>query len=114
MMTGEDSEAEFWSQDPVAKDEGKGGVQTIAQQEMDKDNVDSYGDALNKASNEDIYAFSVVASSDEGVSTFLQATHEEPTIADAEGDPQMMATFIDNLKKKSSTMSSKEFDEVRK
>lgn len=68
--------------------------------ETDPDSVDSYGDALNKASNEDIYAFSEVASSDMSVQSFLKA--QEPVIdMDAEGDSNMMANFMGDLTSKS-------------
>lgn len=67
-----DPDAEFWSQ---VKSEDS--TQQVKEEEG---SVDSYGDALNKASNEDIYAFSEVASSDMGVTSYLKNVDTEPTI----------------------------------
>lgn len=102
-----DADAEFWSQ---AKAEEAKPTKSA------DETVDTYGDALNKASNEDIYAFSEVASSEEGVTTYLKNAAVEPTIdlAAAEGDPAMMAQFMGDLASKSGGIQPKDLELLRK
>ena len=98
-----DQDAEFWSQ--VDPDQAQ---KPIASGSQTDESVDDF---FNKASNEDIYAFSQVASSDEGVSAYLK--NFEPTIEDAEGDPQMMANFMGDLSKKSTTIQQADINKLR-
>lgn len=96
-------DAEFWSQ--VDPDQEK---KTIAAGSQTEESVDDF---FNKASNEDIYAFSQVASSDEGVSAYLKNT--EPSVEDAEGDSNMMANFMGDLSKKSTSIQQEDVDRLR-
>jgi len=102
-----DADAEFWSQAKAAE---------AKPANSGDESVDSGGDALAKASSEDIYAFSEVASSEEGVTSFLKNAAVEPTIdlAAAEGDPAMMAQFMGDLASKSGGIQAKDLELLRK